>query len=413
MVKLKGFQKLTPTDEALETWLGTLQLSKPRVEEVALADALSRVLAQDMVAIEDLPRFDKSAMDGYAVKAADIAGASQSKPAVLKLTQTEPIHAGEAKQIWTGNRIPEGADTVVMLEKTQLREDGALEVWSALSAGINVAKVGEDTTKGTQIAAAGTRLTPYHLGMTAAFGYTKLKVAAKPRFALVATGNEIVEAPTERLPNQIFDANKPIISAMCQELGAETLDYGIAKDDTQEIAKKIQRGLQEADGVISTGGSSVGKLDLVPEVINSLGKPGVVVHGVALRPAMPTGVATVEGKPVMILSGNPVAAVIGFEVFLRPLICRMLGMPQTEPRPTIKATLAHRVTGVLGRKTYVRVHVTSHNGENIAEPISAKGAGSISTMTQSNGYLILPENREGVKEGETVQIQLFAAVEAK
>jgi molybdopterin molybdotransferase len=142
-----------------------------------------------------------------------------------------------------------------------------------------------------------------------------------------------------------------------------------------------------------------------------LGKPGVIVHGVALRPAMPTAVAMLEGKPVLILSGNPVAAVIGFEVFGRPLICKMLGMPQEEPRQIVKAVLTRRVTGVLGRKTYVRVRVSLKKGDLIAEPVSAKGSGSISTMTQSNGYLIIPENREGVAEGETVPIRMFGALE--
>jgi molybdopterin molybdotransferase len=411
LVKLQGFQKLTLTDEALKTWLNTLQIGKPKTIQVPLSEALGRVLTQDLVAVEDLPRFDKSAMDGYSVKAADIEGASQSKPALLKLTQENHIHTGEAKQIWTGNRIPEGADTVVMIEKTQLRPDGTVEIWNALTEGINVAKIGEDTTKGTLIAAAGTRLTPYHLGIAAAFGYTTLPVAAKPKFAILATGNEVVAAPQEREPNQIYDSNKPIVAAMCHELGADTLNLGIAKDTTTELAQKIQQGLQTADGVITTGGTSVGCLDLVPEVIDSLGKPGVVVHGMALRPAMPTGVAVIEGKPIMILSGNPVAAVVGFEVFMRPLICKMLGMPKTEPRPTLNAKLTHRIVGILGRKTYVRVHATLQNGEFLAEPISAKGAGSISTMTQSNGYLILPENREGAKEGETVQIQLFAPLE--
>jgi molybdopterin molybdotransferase len=150
---------------------------------------------------------------------------------------------------------------------------------------------------------------------------------------------------------------------------------------------------------------------LVPEVVNKLGKPGVIVHGVALRPAMPTGVAMLEGKPVLILSGNPVAAVIGFEVFGRPLICKLLGMPKTEFRPIVKAVLLRRITSVLGRKTYVRVRVTMKNGDLFAEPVSAKGSGSISTMTQSNGYLIVPENREGISEGEAVFVQMFSILE--
>jgi molybdopterin molybdotransferase len=199
---------------------------------------------------------------------------------------------------------------------------------------------------------------------------------------------------------------------MCAELGAEISDLGIAKDNTDEIAEKIQAALKTHDAIITTGGTSVGGLDLVPDAVNKLGKPGVIVHGVALRPAMPTAIGMLEGKPVLILSGNPVAAVIGFEVFGRPLICKMLGMDKTEPRPIVNAVLTRRITSVLGRKTYVRVRVTIKDGELFAEPVSAKGSGSISTMTQSNGYAVVPENREGVAEGETVIVQMFGIMEA-
>ena len=410
MVKLKGFQKLTLTDQALQTWFNVLQIGKPKVVAVPLQDVLHRVLAEDLIAHEDLPRFDKSAMDGYAVKSADLVGASQSKPAVLQLTQAEHVGDKQAKQVWTGNPIPEGADAVVMLENTEKR-GGELEVWSQLAPWTNVSKVGEDIKKGDLVVEAGTRLNPYHLGLAAALGYTKLKVAEKPKIAILATGNEIAEVGTERASNQIYDSNKTMVAAMCHELGAQTTDLGIAKDNTDEIAQKIQSALKTHDIIITTGGTSVGGLDLVPDAVNKLGKPGVVVHGVALRPAMPTAVAMLEGKPVLILSGNPVAAVIGFEVFGRPLICKMLGMSQTEPRPIVKAVLTRRITSALGRKTYVRVRVTMKNGELFAEPVSAKGSGSISTMTQSNGYVIVPENREGVSEGETVVVQMFGSLE--
>jgi molybdopterin molybdotransferase len=410
LVKLKGFQKLTLTDKALQTWFDVLKLSKPKVVSVSLQDALGRVLAEDLVALENLPRFDKSAMDGYAVRSSDLAGASQSKPVVLQLTPTDHVEAKQAKQIWTGNPIPQGADAVVMLENTQMRI-GELEVWSQLTPWGNVSVAGEDIKKGVLVAKAGRRLNPYHIGLAAALGYTALKVSEKPRVAILPTGNELVEIGTGRGANQIYDSNKVIVSAMCRELGAEIEDLGLAKDNSEEIALKIQSALKTSDVVITTGGTSVGGLDLVPDVVNGLGKPGVVVHGVALRPAMPTAIAVLEGKPVLILSGNPVAAVIGFEVFGRPLICKMLGMEKEELRPIVKAVLARRVTSALGRKTYVRVCVTLKDGELSVEPVSAKGSGSISTITQSNGYLIVPENREGVNEGETVLIHMFGSLE--
>jgi molybdopterin molybdotransferase len=412
LVKLKGFQKLTLTDQALQTWFNVIQIDKPKVVEVSLQDALGRVCAETLFAQENLPRFDKSAMDGYAVKSADLVGASQSKPTILQLTQADQIDTKQTKQVWTGTPIPKGADAVVMLENTQKRNGGKLDVWSQLAPWTNVSKIGEDTKKGDLMVKACTRLNPYHLGLAAALGYTQLKVTKKPKIAVIATGNEIAEVGTQRLPNQIYDSNKTMIAAMCHELGAETYDLGIAKDNTDEIAEKIQSALKTHDAIITTGGTSVGGLDLVPDAVNKLGKPGVIVHGMALRPAMPTAVAMLTGKPVLILSGNPVAAVIGFEVFGRPLISKMLGMDKAESRPISKAVLTRRITSVLGRKTYVRVRVFLKEEELFAEPISTKGSGSISTMTQSNGYVVVPENREGVSEGETVIVQMFGNLEA-
>ena len=409
-MKLKGFQKLTLTDQALQRWLSSLQIGALKPAMVSLEDALGRVLAQEVIAQEDLPRFDKSAMDGYALKSADSVGASQFKPATFQLTENQEVTDKHAKQVWTGNPIPMGADAVVMLENTE-KNEGKLAVWSQLAPGDNISKKGEDTKKGNVVAKAGTRLNPYCIGLAAALGYSQLKVVKKPKIGILATGNELTEVGTQLSGNLIYDSNKIMLSVVCRELGAETADYGIAKDNVDEIADKIQKALKTQDAVITTGGTSVGGLDLVPDAVNKLGKPGVIIHGVALRPAMPTAVAVLEGKPVLILSGNPVAAIIGFEVFGRPMICRLLGMIKTEPRPMLKATLARRVAIVLGRKTYVRVRVSLKGGEFYAEPVSAKGSGSISTMTQSNGFVIVPENREGVSEGETVIVHMFGSLE--
>ena len=409
-MKLKGFQKLTLTDQALQLWFSALQIGRPKMTKISLQVALGRVLAEDIVAHEDLPRFDKSAMDGYALKSADTVSASQSKPAIFQLTENQEIEGKQAKQIWTGNPIPKGADAVVMLENTR-KDEGKLEVWSQLALNANVSKTGEDINKGNVVAKAGARLNPYHIGLAAALGYSQLKVAQKPKIGILATGNELAEVGTKLSGNLIYDSNKIMIANVCKELGAETTDYGIAKDNVDEIADKIKEALKTQDAVITTGGTSVGGLDLVPDAINKLGKPGVIVHGVALRPAMPTSVGMLEGKPVLILSGNPVASIIGFEVFGRPMVCTLLGMSKTEPRPMLKASLSRNVASVLGRKTYVRVKVSLRGGEFIAEPVSAKGSGLISTMTQSNGFVAVPENREGISEGETVIVHMFGSLE--
>jgi molybdopterin molybdotransferase len=411
LARLKGFQKLTRADEALQTWLDVLQIKCTPVT-VPLNKALNRVLAADLTAKDDLPRFDKSAVDGYALKAADTTGATQFKPVTLQLTDAEQVGAKQARQIWTGNPVPKGADATVMLENTK-KHHGKLEVWTQLARGGNISKKGEDVKKGETIMKAGTRLKPYQIALLAAMGKTTVKVAEKPRIGILATGNELAEAGTQPATNQIFDSNRIMLSAMCRELGAEPVDLGLAKDDIAEIATKITNGLRSCDAVITSGGTSVGGLDLVPDAVNNSGKPGVIVHGMALRPAMPTAIAVLNGKAVMILSGNPVAAIIGFEVFARPLICLMLGMKYTEPRPTVSAVMTRKVATALGRKTFVRVKVTQKNGEFYAEPVSARGSGAISTMTRGNGFVIVPENREGVREGEVVAVRLFGNLEVE
>jgi molybdopterin molybdotransferase len=409
LARLKGFQKLTTTETALQTWLKTLQIKQHKTT-IPLHKALNRVLAEDIIAKEDLPRFDKSAVDGYALKSEDTTSASQFKPTLLQLTNSDIVNSKQVKQVWTGNAIPKGADAVVMLENTQM-QNGKLEVWVQLALGGNVSKKGEDIKKGETAIKTGTRLKPYHLGLLAALGNSEVKVAEKPKIAILATGNELAEVGSKLAENQIFESNKIMLSAMCRELDAEPLDMGLVKDDMEEITEKIRNALLNADAVITTGGTSVGGLDLVPDAVNKIGKPGVIIHGVAMRPAMPTALAVLEGKPVMILSGNSVAAIIGFEVFARPLICRMLGMPKEEHRPTVKAVMTRKVATALGRKNFVRVRVLQKDGEFNAEPVSARGSGAISTMTRANGFVIVPENREGIAEGELVTVHLFSEVE--
>ncbi|MDX1813944.1 MAG: molybdopterin molybdotransferase MoeA [Candidatus Bathyarchaeia archaeon] len=406
MARLKGFQKLTRVDEALQTWLDVLTVKKCRKVSVPLNKALTRVLATDVTAEKDLPRYDKSAVDGYALRAGDTIGATQFNPVTFHLTEAEEVGVKQARQIWTGNPIPKGADAVIMMENTKKR-DGELDAWVQLARGGNVSKKGEDVKKGETILKAGTRLKPYHIALLAAMGNTEAQVADKPQIAILATGNELAEVGSQPSENQIFDSNRIMLSAMCRELGAEPVDLGIAKDDVAEIAEKLSTGLRKCDAMVTSGGTSVGGLDLVPDAVNNSGKPGVIVHGMALRPAMPTAIAAVDGKAVMILSGNPVAAIIGFEVFARPLICLMLGMNNAEPRPIVSAVMTRKVATALGRKNFVRVKVTQKNGEFRAEPVSARGSGAISTMIRGNGFVVVPENKEGVKEGEVVAVRMF------
>lgn len=409
LARLKGFKKLTPIDKALEVLLEGWHTKKPEVITISLDHALNRVLAEPFKAFEDLPRNDRSTVDGYAVVAKDTIGASQFSPKILEITDHEKIDAKQTRQVWTGTPIPKGADSVIMLENVKNVED-KIEVWLPLTPNENVSKRGEDIEKGDIAIEAGTRLKPQHLGLIAAFGTTSVKVFNRPKIAILTTGNELAEIGYQRKENGIFDANKHAIAALCHELGAEPLDLGIAKDDRQDIARKLRRGLA-ADAIITTGGTSVGASDLVPETINSIGKPGILVHGIAMRPAMPTAIAFVRRKPILVFPGNPVAAMIAFEVFARPLICRMAGLKSEEARPVIEARMIRKMVTTLGRKTFVRVRVFHDNGEYSAEPISARGSGIISTMTKANGYVVVPEDREGLGKGEIVKVALFDNIE--
>jgi molybdopterin molybdotransferase len=412
LARLKGFQKLTPIEDAKKFFFSKLRIDGLKITIVQLNQALNRVLAEDIRANEDLPRFDRSAVDGYAVKAEETTGITQFKPKTFKITSKENIENEEVKQVWTGNPIPKGADAVIMLENTK-KTDSGLEVWVSVTPGENVSKKGEDIRRGEVAVKAGTRLKPQHLGLIAALGKAQVKVFEKPKVAMLATGDELVEIGTKRQKDQIFEINRLVLSALCRELEAETVDLGIAKDDVDEITDKIKAGLEVADVIITTGGTSVGLSDLVPEAINKLGKPGVIVHGMAMRPAMPTALAMVKEKPIIILSGNPVAAMIGFEVFAKPVINALMGLKKEEKRPVVKAKMTKRITTALGRKTFVRVHVSESKGEYFAEPISARGSGIISTMTKANGYVVVPENVEGVDEGEIVLVHLFNVIEGE
>lgn len=408
MSRLKGFEKLTNVDEALTLFLKTLQPKRLGSVSVLVEEALGRVTAKNITAPSDLPLFDRSAVDGYAVRAQDTFEASQFKPKAFTLTNESLIGEGQAKQVWTGNPLPKEADAVIMLEHTKMATD-RIEVLSALTPGENVSKKGEDIRKGDVAVESGTRLQVHHVGLLAALGISSVEVVEKPKVAIISTGNELVELGKKPQPNQIIDSNRYIISGLVTELGAQSLNLDIARDNQDEISAKISEGLSNADVIITTGGTSVGAADLVPIAIDKLGKPGVVVHGVALRPGMPTALAVLKGKPIFVLSGYPVAATIGFEVFARPVILKLLGI-QHEPRPALKATLTKRVAGALGRRVFLRVSVFEKDDDFLVEPVRAKGSGLLTSMTKANGYVIIPEDREGLDEGETVRVHLFAPI---
>jgi molybdopterin molybdotransferase len=408
--RLKGFQELTSVESALQKFLAAVEFNLNKTC-IPLLNAQNRVLAARVIADTDLPRADRSAVDGYAVKSAETSGATQFKPKIFKLTKGTIIDSNQARQVWTGNSISSSADAVVMLENTRINGE-RLEVWSPVTRWENISRKGEDVKKGEIAVEDRIRLKPHHLGLIAALGISKMEVYKKPKIAVLATGNELVKLGDKIKDSQVYDSNRIVLTALCNELGVEVFDLGIIGDDERGIEEKLKVGFANAEAVITSGGTSVGAPDLVPQVVQRIGKPGILVHGIAMRPGMPTALALVGKKPMVLLPGNPVAAMLSFEVFCRPLICRMLGLRSTEARPVIMAMMSRKITTTLGRKNLVRVRVSRKKDDFLAEPISARGSSLFSTMTNANGYVVVPENQEGLAKGEFVEVHLFDELKA-
>jgi len=405
LIRLRGFKELTPIEKALKLFFDAVKPRKLESELVPVQEAYGRITAKDIIASKDLPPFNRSAVDGYAVRAEDTFEASPFQPKTLKITEGKEVRQGEAKLIWTGNPLPRGSNAVIMIEHTKKLSENEIAVLRAVAKWQNVSMKGEDVKAGEIAIKAGVRLRPQHLGLLAALGIEKVEVTRKPKVAVLATGDELAELGHELVENKIIETNRLVISWLCRELGAEPIDLGIVGDNEPAIRERILEGVEKADVIITTGGTSVGKSDLVPLTIQNIEQSAIVAHGIAMRPAMPTALAIVNNKPVIVLSGNPVAAMIGFEVFARPLILKMLGLK--EERPKLKAKITRRVAGVLGRKVFLRVKVYERNGDFYAEPIRTTGSGIFTTMTKANGYVIIPENREGIEENEIVTVHLF------
>jgi molybdenum cofactor synthesis domain-containing protein len=402
---------------ALQLVLNNLPKEAIGVERVPLQTSLSRVLAQDLIAPVDIPPFDKAAMDGFAVRADDTYGASTAAPVFLQTfgdirIETTPrisLKKGGAIAIATGGQMPQGADAVVMVEYTKQQAKETVEISSEVHPAENVSRVGEDVQRGTVVIKKGTRILPQDLGMLMALGLMEVQVRLKPRVAVLSTGNELVERQNNA-PGRIPDINRPILMAALLNLGCEPVDLGIVPDQFDQIHSRLEQGIRTANMVLVTAGTSVGPRDIVPKVIDSLGKPGMLVHGVAIRPSMPTGLAVVDGKAVVSLPGYPVSAYIAFMEFVPPLLSHIL---ETEmlPRPKVKARMSRRVAGVLGSRTYVRVLAIETNEGCIAQPVRTSGAGILSSLVQANGFVIVPEQVEGYEEGQEVDVELFRPLE--
>jgi len=408
---MKGFKQTTSPEQALEILLELLSSKPLEPERIRIDEALGRVLARDIVAEIEIPAFNRAAMDGYAVVAEDTFGSSQTNPALLRLVG-KTVMEGEASEIATGSPLPLGANAVVMLECVRKTDRGQIEVLLPVTPGENVSRAGEDVRRGDIVLRQGTRLTPPDVGMLAALMLNEVEVVRRPRVAILCTGSELVELGDPPQEGKIVNTNRFVLSALVRELGGSASYLGIAEDSANDISRLMEKGVAEADIVLVTGGTSVGEMDLVPEAIRLLYKPGMLVHGVSMRPGMPTGLASVNGKAIVSLPGQPVAAMMAFRMFVRPVVLRLLGT-EDEPVPSVRAKVSRRVASALGMKTFLRVIVTEANGEYVADPISASGSGLLSSMTQANGIVLIPEDREGIEAGEEVIVELFRPIERR
>ncbi|WP_333638985.1 gephyrin-like molybdotransferase Glp [Pyrobaculum aerophilum] len=412
---MRGFKALTPIAEAQKVVLSALRHT-PTVERVPTPSAVGLYAAEDVASPIDVPPFDRAAFDGYAVRSADTLGASRTNPILLRIVgkvlpggeYPSELKPGEAVEIATGAPLPKGADAVVPYEEAAARGE-YVEVYKPVPVFYYVSRRGEDVAAGEVVVKKGRRIKPWDVGVLASVGIREVSVF-KISAAIISTGNELVEledAPPP--PGKIVNSTRHVISALLRELGAEAFYLGLVPDDEEAIYNAVREALAKFDIVITTGGVSVGEPDYVIKAVSRL-RPEVLVHGIAARPGRPNSAAVVRGKPIVMLSGFPVASIVGFEVFVKPIILHMVGAKE-EPAPAVRAVLTRRVTTPINVRSFVRVRVFRKGGVLYAEPLAVTGSGVLSTLTRGNGLLVIPENREGYDEVDEVDVILLAPVE--
>jgi len=386
---------------------------RPRgTERVALREAYRRVLAVDVVAREDLPEFDKSTVDGYAVRAADTAAGSDRVQLALvgDVQMGAPpavgLEPGQAVRIPTGGMLPAGADAVVMLEDAEAR-DGVLRTRRRAAPGENVIRRAEDVRGGDVVLRRGARLRPQDLGLLAGLGIVEVEVFLRPRVAVLATGDEIIPPAERPSVGQVRDINTYTLAALVEQEGGIPRVYGIIPDERERLLQTLREARESADLVLVSGGSSVGAKDAVAWAINALGRPGVIVHGVSIKPGKPTILGVVDGTPMIGLPGHPVSGMVIFDVFVRDLLRGLAG--RTPPRPfgrTVRARLERRIPSAGGREDHIRVLLEERDGDLWAVPQLGK-SGIITTMTRADGLVGGPVGQDGVPEGTVGEVELF------
>ncbi len=378
--------------------------------QLGLMDSHGCVLTEDVVAPAALPGFDNSAVDGYAVRLADVAGASESKPVVLPVTgdvaagpaSTLRVQPGVCVRIMTGAMVPAGADSVLPLEWT----DGGVatvRIDRAPTLGANIRRTGEDVAAGDTVLTAGTHLGAVQIGLAAAVGRSRLMVRPRPRVVVVSTGSELVEAGQPLTPGTIVDSNSPALTAAALEAGAIAYRVGIVPDDPRTLAGTLEDQLVRADVLVTSGGVSVGAYDVVKEVLSRLGT--VSFARVAMQPGMPQGFGTIgpDSTPVFGLPGNPVSALVSFEAFVRPALRKMLGATPLE-RPRVRAVTSKALVSPLGKRSFLRVSLEVKKGAYVVTPVSGPGSHLLAGMSRATALAVVPEDVEKVAAGDPVEV---------
>ncbi|HAJ06406.1 MAG TPA: molybdopterin molybdenumtransferase MoeA [Chloroflexi bacterium] len=410
---MSEFFTLISPEEAFNKLISNLDFNI-KTHEIATEDAYHRVLSEDIYSPINLPSFTKSTMDGYAVRATDTYGATTSLPTYLTLVDeismgTKPsfhLSQSEAALIHTGGMLPKNADAVVMIENTQKTHSSEIEVYQSVSIGENILNIGEDVTKSSQIMPKGTLLRPQEIGALMALGITSVHVSNKPIVGIISTGDEVVHPSKTINPGQVRDINSYTLSALITSAGGIPKRYGIIEDDFDSLFSTAQKANTECDIVLIIAGSSVSHRDITSEIINQLGDPGVLLHGITIKPGKPTIVGIAQNKPILGLPGNPVSALVVATILLKPTISHLQGSKIANFTPTIAAILSQNIPSVAGREDHVPVLLTTNDNTVYARPIFGK-SNLIFTLVNSTGKLIVPINSTGLIKDSQVDVHLY------
>jgi len=400
---------LISVEEALRMILSQIKILG--TERVDILNGLGRVLAEDIHAPFNVPPFDNSAMDGYAVKFVDIEGASPGSPVRLRVVAdlpagsvaSQPLQNGEAIRIMTGAPVPQGVDTVIMQEDTR-SEGNTVDILEAAPLGSNIRNAGEDITKDSILFTSGTKIRPAHIGILASVKRACITVYQQPRVAILSTGDELVDIDQEITHGKIVASNSYSLSALVADNGGIPIHLGIARDTKEELKERLLQGLH-ADIILSSGGVSVGDYDFVKEVLADLGVD-MKFWQVAMRPGKPLAFGIIGGKPAFGLPGNPVSAMVSFEQFVRPAMRKMRGHKRLFGI-TVDAAAEEEVTTLKGRRYYIRCMVTSRDGKYFASTTGEQGSGILMSMGTANGLMVVPEDQDVVKPGDGVKVQIL------